>query len=98
MAKFSSLWIIYIGYRGWYQLKDEFCNGYGFEYFLENTDPELVNFQMDLYWVTKAGADPLAYFKKYPGRFISAHLSDWINEDESVPIGQGMVDWPEFVF
>jgi sugar phosphate isomerase/epimerase len=33
---------------------------------------------------------------KYPGRFISAHLSDWKNEDESVPTGQGMVSWPGF--
>ena len=36
------------------------------DYLLENLDPELVNFQMDLYWVTAAGADPLAYFEAHP--------------------------------
>ena len=35
------------------------------DYLLENCNPDLVNFQMDLFWVTKAGADPLAYFEKY---------------------------------
>jgi hypothetical protein len=29
---------------------------------------------MDLYWVTKAGADPVAYFKRYPGRFKIWHV------------------------
>ena len=36
------------------------------------------------------------YFKKYPGRFISAHLSDWTAEKKEVPIGQGIIDWKEF--
>uniref|UniRef100_UPI0040488202 sugar phosphate isomerase/epimerase family protein n=1 Tax=Algoriphagus sp. TaxID=1872435 RepID=UPI0040488202 len=36
---------------------------------LEKCNPEWVNFQMDLYWVTKAEANALTYFEKYPGRF-----------------------------
>lgn len=36
------------------------------------------------------------YFKKYPGRFISAHLSDWSTEKKQVPIGRGIIDWKEF--
>lgn len=37
------------------------------------------------------------YFRKYPGRFISAHLADWSKEkDAQVPIGQGDVDWKDF--
>src|SRR5690606_11876900 len=39
------------------------------DYLLEHCNPKYVNFQMDLYWVTKADEDPVAYFKKYPGRF-----------------------------
>ena len=38
---------------------------------LEKCDPAFVNFQMDLFWVTKAEVDPLTYFEKYPGRFIA---------------------------
>ena len=37
------------------------------DYFLENPDPEVLNFQMDLFWVNKARVDPLAYFEGYPG-------------------------------
>ena len=63
------------------------------DYFLENTDPEHVNFQMDLYWVTKAGLDPLAYFEKYPGRFKSWHVKDMDTEGRFAPVGQGTIDF-----
>ena len=37
------------------------------------------------------------YFKKYPGRFISAHLYDWSGQgEEMVPLGKGVIDWNEF--
>jgi sugar phosphate isomerase/epimerase len=37
------------------------------------------------------------YFRKHPGRFISAHLADYSEElEKQVPVGQGMVDWDEF--
>ena len=35
---------------------------------IDNTDPEYVSFQADLYWFKKAGVDPLEYIKKYPSR------------------------------
>ena len=62
---------------------------------LEQFDPDLVKMQFQVA-VVNIGYKAADYFMKYPGRFISAHLSDWVSEDESVPIGQGMVDWPEF--
>ena len=43
---------------------------------LENTDPEKVGFQLDIYWIYKGGKDPFAYIEKYPGRFMSFHLKD----------------------
>lgn len=63
------------------------------EYFLENTDPEYVNFQMDLYWVTKAGADPVAYFEKYPGRFKIWHVKDMDKEGRFAPVSTGTIDF-----
>ncbi|MFI5187498.1 MAG: sugar phosphate isomerase/epimerase, partial [Chitinophagales bacterium] len=36
------------------------------------------------------------YFKKYPGRFISSHLSDWTSDKKEVSIGEGVIDWKEF--
>ncbi|MGJ8736023.1 sugar phosphate isomerase/epimerase family protein [Zobellia laminariae] len=63
------------------------------DYLLENCNPKYVNFQMDLFWVTKAGADPVAYFKKYPKRFKIWHVKD-MNEDEwFAPVGTGSIDF-----
>ncbi|WP_019670334.1 sugar phosphate isomerase/epimerase family protein [Eudoraea adriatica] len=63
------------------------------DYLLENTDPKYVNFQMDLYWVTKAGADPVAYFEKYPGRFKIWHVKDMDKEGRFAPVGKGRIDF-----
>lgn len=63
------------------------------EYFLEHTDPDTVNFEMDLFWVTKAGADPLAYFEKYPGRFKLWHVKDMDAEGKFAPVGTGKIDF-----
>ncbi len=63
------------------------------DYLLENTDPDFVNFQMDLFWVTSAGADPLAYFEKYPGRFKIWHVKDMDTEGKFAPVGEGTIDF-----
>jgi len=46
--------------------------------------------------VIQLGYKASDYFKKYPGRFISAHLSDWTADKKQVPIGKGVIDWKEF--
>lgn len=63
------------------------------DYMLENTDPKYVNFQMDLYWVTKAGADPVAYFEKYPRRFKIWHVKDMDEQGRFAPVGMGKIDF-----
>lgn len=67
------------------------------EYFLENTSPEHVNFQMDLFWVVTAGANPIDYFKKYPGRFVSWHVKDKAPDGRFAPVGQGTIDFAEIL-
>ena len=47
-----------------------------YDYMLENTDPEKVMFQIDVYWAVEGGVNPVDYFNKYPGRFISWHIKD----------------------
>jgi sugar phosphate isomerase/epimerase len=47
-----------------------------YDVLLEATDPRLVTLELDLYWITKAGQDPLAYFEKYPDRFSMVHIKD----------------------
>lgn len=63
------------------------------DYILENTDPAHVNYQMDLFWVTKAGVDPLAYFEKYPGRFKAWHVKDMNDSSQFAPVGTGNIDF-----
>ncbi|UCS95196.1 sugar phosphate isomerase/epimerase [Echinicola marina] len=43
---------------------------------LEYTDPELVDFELDIYWAVTAGVDPETYFKKYKDRFRLCHVKD----------------------
>jgi len=58
-------------------------------------DPDLVKMQFQTE-VINLGFKAADYFKKYPGRFISSHLSDWTTDRKEVPVGQGVIDWKEF--
>ena len=66
-----------------------------YDLLLEQTDPRLVKLELDLYWITKAGAKPLGYFEKYPGRFHLLHVKDM----DATPrryfteVGRGVVDF-----
>jgi len=62
---------------------------------LERTDPALVALELDLYWATKAGADPLTYFSRYPGRVQLVHVKDSAGapEHRMVDVGQGTIDF-----
>ena len=64
-----------------------------YDYLLEHCDASIVNFQMDLYWVTKAGQDPVAYFKRYPGRFKLWHVKDMDDQGRFAPVGNGHIDF-----
>ncbi len=44
--------------------------------FLAGTDPNLVNFELDVYWTVRGGNDPLEYLKKYPKRIVALHIKD----------------------
>jgi sugar phosphate isomerase/epimerase len=58
-----------------------------------DTDLVKMQFQTEVINLGYKAAD---YFKKYPGRFISSHLSDWTADKKEAPIGQGVIDWKEF--
>lgn len=62
---------------------------------MQRFDPNLVKMQFQTE-VINLGYKASTYFNKYPGRFISAHLSDWTADKKQVPIGQGVIDWKEF--
>lgn len=61
---------------------------------IASTDPKLVKLELDLYWVVKAGIDPVALFKKYPGRFPLWHVKDMDKKDGSfAEVGTGSIDF-----
>jgi sugar phosphate isomerase/epimerase len=62
---------------------------------LDALDGKLVKMQFQTE-VIKLGYNASDYFRIYPGRFISAHLSDWTADKKQVQIGQGIIDWKEF--
>ncbi len=47
-----------------------------YDYMITHTNPEYVFFEMDVYWVVRGQNSPVAYFKKYPGRFHILHIKD----------------------
>jgi sugar phosphate isomerase/epimerase len=73
------------------------------EYLMDNTDPELVKHEMDIYWVVSGQADPIDYLKKYSGRFTLCHVKDRLKDapvDEmsaSCVPGTGQIDFPKIL-
>lgn len=67
-----------------------------YDVLLDRLDPDLVKMQFQV-WVIIMGVKAADYFKKYPGRFISAHLYDWTGQgEEMAALGKGVVNWDEF--
>lgn len=65
-----------------------------YDFILENTSQDLVKMELDLYWIAKAGFDPLTYFEKYPGRFPLWHVKDMQKETKNfAEIGNGTIDF-----
>lgn len=58
-----------------------------YDFMVENTDPEFVFFQMDVYWADNARVSPVEYFKRYPGRFTCLHIKDVAEVGQSGKVG-----------
>ena len=66
-----------------------------YDVLLQSTDPKLVQLEIDLYWITKGGQDPLNYFSRWPGRIPLVHVKDSAGapEHKMADVGQGKIDW-----
>jgi sugar phosphate isomerase/epimerase len=73
-AKKSGLTLTYHNHN--FEFKDWGGGQTGFGIFLKETDPSLVFFEMDIYWVERAGLDPLQLIKAHPGRIKMWHVKD----------------------
>jgi sugar phosphate isomerase/epimerase len=80
--------------------------GTGFDILMNETDPNFVSFEMDVFWIAYAGQDPVAQLAKYPTRWKMFHLKDLRKGASTgiftghapigdfVAIGTGQIDWP----
>ncbi len=73
-----------------------------YDIFMPEMDPELITMEIDLFWVNKAGQDPVEMFKKYPGRFQLFHMKDMhtkqepffdVVKDDVSAVGAGVIDF-----
>ena len=70
---------------------------------MDNTDPDLVDHEMDIYWVVTGGADPIEYLTKYSNRFRLCHVKDRSKtaaadvREASCDLGTGMIDFPKIL-
>ena len=80
----------------------------GFDLLMQYTDPKVVQWQMDCYWVTQAGRDPVKLFKKYGPRMQSLHLKDrkpnaptstdtGPGSQHFTEVGTGTIDFPDIL-
>ena len=61
---------------------EQIDNKIPYDLLLAQTDSDLVKMELDLYWIVKAGQDPIKYFKAHPGRFPLWHVKDMSNTEE----------------
>ena len=91
---------------GYHNHNFEFVNIDGivpyYDILLPEMDADLITMELDMYWATKAGQDPVEMFNKYPGRFQLFHLKDMYEEnppfyevikDDIAPVGAGLIDF-----
>lgn len=63
---------------------------------LSDTDPALVDYEMDVYWVVRGGGDPIEYLARHPGRFTMVHAKDSEGppQHRMTEVGSGIIDFP----
>lgn len=68
-----------------------------YDVLLKETERKLVSFEMDIYWVVRAGQDPLKLIDQYPGRFQMWHIKDMDKSklDLNTEIGSGSIDFKQ---
>ncbi len=73
-----------------------------YDIFMPEMDADLITMELDMYWATKAGQDPVEMFKKYPGRFQLFHFKDMsekrepfytVEKDDITSVGAGLIDF-----
>ena len=90
------------------------CHGFEFaphaggtfmDLLMKETNPKFVRYEMDVFWVTHPGHDPVKWLEKYPGRWELMHVKDMkglatgaftgkTDVSNDVTVGTGQMNWP----
>jgi sugar phosphate isomerase/epimerase len=68
-----------------------------FDILLDETDPALVDFELDFFWVRDAGRDIIQVLNKAPDRFTMAHIKDMDEQGDMVDVGTGVIDFADIL-
>jgi sugar phosphate isomerase/epimerase len=77
-----------------------------YDIYMVEMDKDLITMEMDLFWTTKAGQNPIEIFKKYPGRFQLLHFKDMftkeapffkVGSNDFAPVGAGLINFKEIL-
>lgn len=96
---------------GYHNHNFEFANVEGkipyYDVLMAVLDKDLVTMELDLFWTTKAGQNPIEVINKYPGRFQLFHMKDMFTseapyyitegEDDFAPVGAGIINFKEIL-
>lgn len=77
--------------HGFEWTKDETTGGTLFDEMLAKTDPKAVAFELDVFWATHGGANPVALLEEHPDRFLLTHLKD-MRTGEKIGLTTGKAD------
>lgn len=66
-----------------------------YDILLDETEADLVDMELDLYWIRNAGVDPLPYFQSHPGRFSMLHVKDMDEFGRMADVGRGEINFAE---
>jgi sugar phosphate isomerase/epimerase len=72
----------------------------GYDVLIESTDPDLVHFEVDTYWVDHGGGNPAEYIRRLKGRVPMVHAKDRPKEGKDYPfeeVGAGTLDWDDIL-
>jgi sugar phosphate isomerase/epimerase len=96
---------------GYHNHNFEFANVEGkipfYDIIMPELDKDLVTMEIDLFWTTKAGQDPVKIFNRYPGRFQLFHMKDMSTKGaptyttdgvtDFAPVGSGLINFKEIL-
>jgi sugar phosphate isomerase/epimerase len=78
-----------------------------FDVFMKVLDKDLVTMELDLFWTTKSGNNPVDLFKRYPGRFQLFHMKDMFTKQapfyttngvtDFAPVGEGLINFKKIL-